>query len=231
MAVTPHHYSLPLRSIVKQGYSPSVQTPDPVETSTLWLTGDLRVCSLSSWDPTSLPTQVPTSLLPSLPSHQKIHTHTNIIFSPFDVYFNCSHKFTMLVWESVFSWLAISKKADLWRHNSKLSDLFYSVTGCPACTSPGSLILGWLSLSSLLILPPSLTLPHILVPFLALIQFLTCTGTEKTVWFSCFLHLLRLSGIWSDFLSQGSFQRSSDPHGHIPCLERQEKGISFEERV
>ena len=120
-------------------------------------------------------------------------------------YFNHRHQFTMFVWESVFSWLAISKKADLWRHNSKLSDLFYSVTGCPACTSPGSLILGWLSLPSLLILPPSLTLPHILVPFSALIQFLTCTGTEKTVWFSCFLHLLRLSGIWSDFLSQGSF--------------------------
>ena len=120
MAVTPHHYSLPLRSIVKQGYSHSVQTPDPVETSTLWLTGNLRVCSLSSWDDTSLLTQVPTSLLPSLPSHQKIHTHTNIIFSPFDVYFNRSHQFTMLVWESVFSWLAISMKADLWRHNSKL---------------------------------------------------------------------------------------------------------------
>ena len=178
------HYSLPLRSVVKQGYSPSVQTPDPVETSTLWLPGDLRVCSLSSWDPTSLPTQVPTSLLPSLPSHQKIHTHTNIIFSHFDVYFNLSHQFTMLVWESVFSWLAISKKADLWRHNSKLSDLLFSVTRCPACISPGSLILGWLSLPSLLILPPSLTLPHILVPFSALIQFLTCTGTEKTVWFS-----------------------------------------------
>ena len=205
MAVTSHHYSLPLRSVVKQGYSPSVQTPDPVETSTLWLTGDLRVCSLSSWDPTSLPTQVPTSLLPSLPSHQKIHTHTNIIFSPFDVYFNRSHQFTMLVWESVFSWLSISKKADLWRHNSKLSDVFYSVTGCPGCTSPGSLILGWLSLSSPLILPPSLTPPHSLVPISALIQFLTCTGTEKTDWFSCFLHLLRLSAIWLDFLSQGSF--------------------------
>ena len=139
MAVTLHHYSLPLRSIVKQGYSPSVQTPDPVESPTLWLPGELRVYSLSSWDPTSLLTQVPTSLLPSLPAHQKIHTHTNIIFSPFDVYFNGSHQFTMLVWESVFSWLAISKKADLWRHNSKLSDLFYSVTGWPACTSPGSL--------------------------------------------------------------------------------------------
>ena len=120
-----------------------------------------------------------TSFLPSLPSHQKIHTYTNIIFLPFDVYFNHSLQFTMLVWETVFSWLAISKKADLWRHNSKLSDLFYSVTGCPAYTSPGSLILWWLSLPSLLILPPSLTLPHSLVPFLALIQFLTCTGTEK----------------------------------------------------
>ena len=164
MAVTPHDY-LPLRSTVKQGYSPSVQTPDPVETSILWLIEDLWFCSLSSWDPTSLPTQVPITLLPSLPSHQKIHTHTNIIFSPFDVYFNCSHQFTMLVWVSVFSWLAISKKADLWRHNSKLSDLFYSVPGCPGCTSPGSLILGWLSLLSLLILPLSLTLPHVLAPF------------------------------------------------------------------
>ena len=155
-----------------------MQTPDPVETCNLWLTGDPRVCSLSSLDPTSLPTQVPTSFLPSLPSHQKTPTHTNIMFSPFDVYFNHSHQFTMLVWEWVFSWLAISKKADLWRHNSKLSDLFYSVSGCPGCTSPGSLILGWLSLLSLLILPPSLTLPHILVPFSALIQFLTCRGTE-----------------------------------------------------
>jgi len=126
MAVTPHHYTLPLRSIVKQGYSPSVQTPDPVITFNLWLTGELRVCSLSSWDPISLPTQVPTSLLPSLPSHQKIHTHTNIIFSPFDVYFNRSHQFTMLVWESVFSWLSISKKADLWRHNSKLWRFLFS---------------------------------------------------------------------------------------------------------
>jgi len=179
--------------------------PDPVETSILLLTGDLRVCSLSSWDPTSLPSQVPNSLLPSLPSHQKIHTHTNIIFSPFDVYFNCSHKFTMLVWESVFSWLPISKKADLWRRNSKLSDLFYSLTGCPACTSPRPVILGWLSLCSLLILSPSLTLPHILVAFLAVIQILTCTRTEKTVWFSSFLHLLRLHGIWSDFLAQGYF--------------------------
>ena len=205
MAGTLHHYSLPLRSIVKQGSSPSVQTPDPVETTTLWLPGDLRVCSLSSWYPTVLSTHVSTSFLPSLPSHQKIHTHTNIIFSPFDVYFTHSHQFTMLVWESVFSWLAISKKADLWRHNSKLSDLFYSVPGCPDYSSPEYLILGWLSLPSLLILPPSLTLPHILVPFSALIQFLTCTWAEKTVWFSFFLHLLRLSGIWSDFLSQGSF--------------------------
>ena len=79
MAVTLHHYSLPLRSTVKQGYSPSVQTPDLVETSILWLTEDLRVCSLSSWDPTSLLTQVPTSLLPSLPSHQKF-THTQISY-------------------------------------------------------------------------------------------------------------------------------------------------------
>ena len=74
MAGTPHHYSLQLRSIFKQGNSPSVQPPDPVETCNLWLTGDPRVCSLSSWDPTSLPTQVPTSFLPSLPSHQKIHS-------------------------------------------------------------------------------------------------------------------------------------------------------------
>ena len=82
---------------------------------------------------------MPTSLLSSLPSHQKIHTHTNLIFSPFDVYFNRSHQFIILVWQSVFSWLAISKKADLCRHNSKWSDLFYSVTGCTACTSPWSL--------------------------------------------------------------------------------------------
>ena len=68
--------------------------------------------------------------------------------------------------------------------------IFESVTGCPACTSPGSLILGRLSLSSLWILPPSLILPHILVTFTALIQFLTCTGTGKTVGFSGFLHLL-----------------------------------------
>ena len=64
---------------------------------------------------------MPTSFLPSLPSHQKIHTHANIILSPFDVYINHSLQFTMLVWESVFSWLAISKKADLWRHNCKLT--------------------------------------------------------------------------------------------------------------
>ena len=127
----------------------------------------------------------------------------------------------------VFPWLAISTKADLWRHSSTLSDLFDLVTGCPACTSPGSLILGRLSLSSLLILPPSLIPPHILVPFTALIQFLTCTGTEKTVGFSGCLHLLRLSGIRSDFLSQGSLKRSSDPHGHISCLERQDKGMRF----
>ena len=89
----------------------------------------------------------------------------------------------MLVWESVFSWLAISKKADLWRHNCKLSDLFYSVTVCPAYTSPGSLILWWLSLPSLLILPPSLTLHHILVAFSAFILFLTCTATENSLVF------------------------------------------------
>ena len=34
-----------------------------------------------------------------------------------------------------------------------------------------------------------------------------------------------------DFLSRGLVESSSDPHGHIPCLERQEKGISFKERV
>ena len=79
MAVTPHHYYLPLRSIVKQGYSHSMLTPDPVETSTFWLLGELRVCSLSSWDLTSLFTQVPTSLIPSLPSHQKF-THTQISY-------------------------------------------------------------------------------------------------------------------------------------------------------
>ena len=56
-------------------------------------------------------------------------------------------------------------------------------------------------------------------------------NNKKKVWFSCFLHLLLLSGILSDFLSQGSFWRSSAPQGHIPCLERQEKGIRFDERV
>ena len=180
MAVTLHHYSLPLRSVVKQGYSPLVKTSDPILTSTLWITGDLRVCYLSSWDPTSLPTRCPPIFfLPSLPIRNLTHTHTDIIFSPFVVYFNRSHQFTMVVWESVFSWLAISKKADLWRHNSKQSDLFYSVPGCPDYSSPEYLILGWLSLPSLLILPPFLTLPHILVPFSALFQFLTCRGTEK----------------------------------------------------
>ena len=48
---------------------------------------------------------------------------------------------------------------------------------------------------------------------------------RETVGFSGFLQLLRLSGIWSDFLSQGSLKRSSDPHGHISCLERKEKGM------
>ena len=125
-----------------------------------------------------------------LPFPSEIHTHTNIIFSTFDVYFNQSHQFTMLVWESVFSWLAMSKKADLWRQLFKLSDLFYSVTVCPACISPGFLNLGWLSSPSLLILPPSLTLPHILVPFSALIQFLTCTGTEYSLVFLFSSHSL-----------------------------------------
>ena len=172
------------------------------------------VYSVDNWGPEGLfpqllgphipPHQVPTYILPSFSSHQKPHTHTNIIFSQFVVHFNRSHQFTMVVWESVFSWLAISKKADLWRHNSKLSDLFYSVPGCPDYSSPEYLILGCLSLPSLLILPRSLTLPHILVPFSSLMQFLTCRGTEKRVWFSCFLSLLRMSGIWSDFLSRGS---------------------------
>ena len=190
MAVTPHHYSLPLRSIVKQGYSHSVQTPDQVETSALWLTGDLRVCSFSSWDPISLPTQVPTSLLPSLPSHQKIHTHTNIIFSPFDIYFNHSHQFTVLLYESFFSWLAISRKADCCRHNSELSNLFYSLTGFPGDTSPGSLILGWLSLPSLLILPPSLTLPHIWYPFRLWFSFLRAQEQKKQFGFLVFFTFL-----------------------------------------
>ena len=104
----------------------------------------------------------------------------------------------------VFSCFAISKKADLWRHNSKCLT-FYSVTGCPACTSPGSLILGWLSLPSLLILPPSLILPHILAPFSALIQFLKCTWTEKNS--LDFLFSSSSSTEWHmiGFLSQGSF--------------------------
>ena len=94
-AVTPHHYSLPLRSIVKQGYPSSVQTPDSVQTSTLWLTGDMRVCSSTSQDPISLPFQVPTSSLLSLPSIRKF-THTQI--SSFHSFiFNCSHQFTVSV--------------------------------------------------------------------------------------------------------------------------------------
>ena len=179
MAVTPHHYSLPLGSIVKQGYPSSVQTSDPVQNLTVCLTGDLSVCSLISRDPTSLSTQVTTSLLPSLPSHQKIHTHTNIIFSPFDIYFNHSHQFTVLLYESFFSWLAISRKADCCRHNSELSNLFYSLTGFPGDTSPGSLILGWLSLSSPLFLPPSLTLPHIWYPFRLWFSFLRAQDQSR----------------------------------------------------
>ena len=75
MAVTPHHYSFPLRSIVNQGYSPSMHTPDPVETFTLWLTGDLRVCSLSSWDPHPSPFRCPLlCFLLSLPIRKFTHT-------------------------------------------------------------------------------------------------------------------------------------------------------------
>ena len=125
----------------------------------------------------------------------------------------------------VFPWLAISTKADPGEvqagqpvTDSKRSD---SVELC----LQRSIILGRLSLSSLWILPPPLIPPHSLVPFMALIQFLTCTGMEKTVGFSGCLHLLRLSGIWSDFLSQISLNRSSDPHGHSSCLERQDKGM------
>ena len=33
--------------------------------------------------------------------------------------------------------------------------------------------------------------------------------------------------VGSDFLSQGSLKRSSDPHGHISCLERQDKVMRF----
>ena len=108
--------------------------------------------SLANWGPEGL---FPQLLGPHIPPHSgahlfdsflpcpsEIHAHTNIIFSPFDVYFNCSHQFTMLVWESVFSWLAISKKADLWRQNFKLSDLFYSVTLCQLVLLQGLSILG-----------------------------------------------------------------------------------------
>ena len=81
-AITPHHYSLPLRSIVKQGYPSSVQTPDSVQTSTLWLTGDLRVCFPNSQDPISLPFQVSTSSCLSLPSIRKFtHRHTYHLFT------------------------------------------------------------------------------------------------------------------------------------------------------
>ena len=78
MAVTLQHYSLPLRSIVNQGYSPSMHTPDPVETFTLCLTGDLRVCSLSSWDPHPSPFRCPLlCFLLSLPIRK--FTHTQIL--------------------------------------------------------------------------------------------------------------------------------------------------------
>ena len=41
----------------------------------LWLIGELRVCSLSSWDSTSLPTrQPPIFFLPSLPIRNLTHT-------------------------------------------------------------------------------------------------------------------------------------------------------------
>ena len=45
-----------------------------------------------------------------------------------------------------------------------------------------------------------------LVPFLALIQFLTYRGTEKTVWFSCFLYLLRLTAYDPIFCLEVTFR-------------------------
>ena len=153
-----------------------------------WPSRDLW--SLANWGPENLFPQLlrphipPNSgahLLSSFPPFplENSHTHTNIIFLPFDVYFNRSHQFPMLVWESVFSGLAIYKKADLWRHNSKCLT-FYLVTGCSAFTSQGSLTLGWLSLPSLLILP------HILVLFSALIQFLIAEEQKKLFAFLVF---------------------------------------------
>ena len=197
--------------------------------------------TLANWGPEAL---FPQLLGPHIPLHSgahifdsfppfpsEIHTHTNIIFSPFDVYFNRSHQFTMLVRESVFSWLAISKKADLWRHNFKVSDIFYSVTLCLSLcfsrVSHSGLAEFTFSFDSASFFDSA----SYFRPFSFLIQFVTCTGTGNTVWFSCFLHILRLSVIWSDFLSQVSFYRSSDTPGHIPCLERQKKCIRIEERV
>ena len=149
---------------------------------------------------------MPTSLLPSLPSHQNIHTQTNIIFSPFDVYFNRIHQFNMVVWESGFSWLAISKKADLWRQNSKLSYLFYSFIGCPAFTSPGFLILGWLSLSSLLILPPYLTLPHFWYAFWLWFSFLRAEEQKKHFGFLVFFTFFDSGAYDPIFLLKVSFR-------------------------
>ena len=184
MEVTLHTTPCPWDQLLSRVIHLQCRLLTQVQTSTLWITVDLRVCSPISWEPTSLPTQVPTSLFfPSLPS-ENWHTHKYHLFT--DLYFNCSHQFTMLVWESIFSWLAISKKADLWRHNSKLSDIFYSVTGFPGCTSPGSLILRRLSLSSLLILPPPMTLSHISVLFLLWFSFLHAQEQGKHFGFLVF---------------------------------------------
>ena len=156
--------------------------------------------------PQSSPLRFPhLFFLPSFPIRKLTHTHTNIIFSPFDVYFPHSHQFTMLVWESVFSWLAISKIADLLRHN--LNSLTFSIQ-----LLASQLVLlqglsfwgGWDYLLFWLCLIFRLCLIF-WYSFKLWFSFLLAEEQKKTVCFYCFLHLLRLSGIWSDFLSQGSF--------------------------
>ena len=91
-----------------------MQTPNPIHTSTLWLTGDLRVCSPTSRDPISLPPPVPTSLFPSLPSENS-HTHKYHLFTIWCFFY--LQPSVNYVRVRVFSWLAVANNADLWRLN------------------------------------------------------------------------------------------------------------------
>ena len=194
MAVTPHHYTLPLRSIVNQGYSPSMHTPDPVETFTLCLTGDLRVCSLSSWDPHPSPFRCPLlCFLLSLPIRK--FTHTQIL--------SFYHMMCILIAAISLLCQCESQSFPTWPF------LREQTSGDTILTVWPFLFGYWLPSLYFSRVTPSGVAEHIssfdsasffdsasyLVRFSALIQFLTGTGTEKTVLFSCFLHLLRLSGI------------------------------------